>query len=285
MEGELWGLATHPMKTYCATVSDDKTLRIWDLTTEHKMINSKVLKKPARCVCFSPDGKAIAVGMKDGKGWNIICLGWGQGKRKRKWSLQERKWQKIVKLKTNNERKCSDLGYNMVHVVHKKMNENLSMVKKNERKHFCENENEFYIGIMGNIQKSSINSLAFFFPQLTRNLVFSNFLFQVWIRPLNLLKVTQNPERICLILCYIHLIFYAKSLDFKHLSVLIAYCNTENFNLYLYGSSINYVTLSCGRNLYFWPFSPFIHYCQEYPLPHHLWYYVISFVNLIINVL
>lgn len=65
-EGELWGLATHPRKLVAATVSDDKTLRIWDLSDQHQMINCKILKKPGRCVCFSPDGKAIAMGLKDG---------------------------------------------------------------------------------------------------------------------------------------------------------------------------------------------------------------------------
>ena len=71
LEGELWGLAAHPSRDVCASVSDDRTLRVWDLSREHKMINCKVLKKGGRCVAFSPDGKAIAVGLKDGKFINI----------------------------------------------------------------------------------------------------------------------------------------------------------------------------------------------------------------------
>ena len=65
MEGEAWGLAAHPSKPSCVTVSDDGTLRVWDVQT-HSMTGLLSLGKLARCVGYSVDGAAIAVGFKDG---------------------------------------------------------------------------------------------------------------------------------------------------------------------------------------------------------------------------
>ncbi|MEQ2200885.1 hypothetical protein XENOCAPTIV_004365, partial [Xenoophorus captivus] len=74
MEGEVWGLAAHPLLPVCATVSDDKTLRIWELSANHRMVAVPELSTQERrdagrslmCqVCFTDAGKYLAVASHD----------------------------------------------------------------------------------------------------------------------------------------------------------------------------------------------------------------------------
>ena len=59
---ELHGLATHPKKETYVTCGDDSTLRVWN-GKENTSIRVVGLPAPARCVCYSPDGRFCAVGL------------------------------------------------------------------------------------------------------------------------------------------------------------------------------------------------------------------------------
>ncbi|KAJ8250799.1 hypothetical protein COCON_G00227210 [Conger conger] len=66
MQGEIWGLATHPSKDMFISASDDGTIRIWDLA-DKKLLNKVSLGHAARCTGYSADGEMVAIGMRNGE--------------------------------------------------------------------------------------------------------------------------------------------------------------------------------------------------------------------------
>ena len=71
-DGEIWGLAHHSSELLMATISDDRTLRVWDLS-KNQLIKARKFPKPGRCVGYSPDGKVLAVGFNDGSFVVVHC--------------------------------------------------------------------------------------------------------------------------------------------------------------------------------------------------------------------
>ena len=65
-QGELWGLAHDPITTTFATISDDCTLRIWNMDMQEMMF-IKELPCGGRCVSYSNNGKYIVVGLLNGR--------------------------------------------------------------------------------------------------------------------------------------------------------------------------------------------------------------------------
>eukprot|EP00163_Fabomonas_tropica_P029151 TRINITY_DN615_c0_g1_i1.p1 TRINITY_DN615_c0_g1~~TRINITY_DN615_c0_g1_i1.p1 ORF type:complete len:1806 (-),score=610.31 TRINITY_DN615_c0_g1_i1:143-5560(-) len=63
--GEVWGLDTHPSEPKAVTVSEDKTIRVWDLK-KRVQIKHGALSTKGRCVAWAPAGDHIAVGTYKG---------------------------------------------------------------------------------------------------------------------------------------------------------------------------------------------------------------------------
>jgi len=65
-EGELWGLATHPIKEIFCTASYDGFLKVWDIRSK-KLRGSFNSKTEIRCCCFSHDASYLVIGCNDGE--------------------------------------------------------------------------------------------------------------------------------------------------------------------------------------------------------------------------
>ena len=67
MEGEAWGMSTHPSQSQCASASDDGTVRFWDLKAHRQTAVLSIPGRKARAIGHSHDGSAVAIGFMDGE--------------------------------------------------------------------------------------------------------------------------------------------------------------------------------------------------------------------------
>eukprot|EP00741_Cyanophora_paradoxa_P013198 tig00000178_g12750.t1 len=65
-QGELWGLAVHPDRTWFVTAGDDQSVRLFDID-KRSCVAVRKIRNPARCVAYSHGGKYVAVGCYGGE--------------------------------------------------------------------------------------------------------------------------------------------------------------------------------------------------------------------------
>jgi WD40 repeat protein len=64
-EGSVWNVAWSPDGLRLATVSQDRTVRIWSAQSGHELLVLGVHDGQAECVAWSPDGRHVATGSRD----------------------------------------------------------------------------------------------------------------------------------------------------------------------------------------------------------------------------
>ena len=64
--GPVPSISIDPMGHLIATCSWDKSVKLWDIYSEERLVNSWDLKSEPQCIRFSPSGKEFTVGLLDG---------------------------------------------------------------------------------------------------------------------------------------------------------------------------------------------------------------------------
>ena len=65
--GELWGLATHPLKMIAITGSHDSCIKTWDLSTKRTICTLEKLPSPVQSLDINQDADTVAVGFCNGQ--------------------------------------------------------------------------------------------------------------------------------------------------------------------------------------------------------------------------
>lgn len=63
---EVWGLDTHPLQQVFVTGGDDRTIRVFKVSSR-KPVMVREIEESVRCVAYNNDGTQIAAGLTNGK--------------------------------------------------------------------------------------------------------------------------------------------------------------------------------------------------------------------------